>query len=174
MKFCGLQLHMVLVLAVICIILYVFYISKDIVHVEKEMRILRHDLDALNMKLKQVARHQTKPTFMTAQVVVPPLAFDGDDAADEVSIGSKIPIDVVNTMDVDDGMAIEDEVVSLASEVVEENKSSPSPPPKDDLDLDAIKSLSWAELKERCKQRNIPIKGCTKEQLIGKLAEADE
>ena len=160
MKFCGLQLHMVLVLAVICIIMYVFYISKDISHLEKELRILRHDVDTQTMKMKQMVR-QSKPSFVTAQVVVPPAAFMDD----EVSIGSKvlpIDVDIIAPQQPPSGQGSEEEedVVVAAEVEIEEIEE------KED-----IKSLSWSELKERCKQRNIPIKGCTKEQLIAKLAE---
>lgn len=154
---------MVLVLAVICIIMYVIYISKDISHIEKELRIIRHDLDTQAVKMKQLARH-AKPAFVTAQVVVPPAAFGDEDIniMDDVSIGSKVlPIDVDITDDVAHADAPEDVLGDTLS-----NENEVDEAPKED-----IKSLSWAELKERCKQRNIPIKGCTKEQLIAKLAD---
>jgi hypothetical protein len=183
MKLCGVQLQMVLVLAVVCIIMYVFYISKDIVHVEKEMRILRHDVDTLNMKLKQMARHQSKPpAFMAAQVLVPNIpstAVFGVD--DDVSIGSKIGIEgkddvVVEAVASEDSGEADDvaaDVVDLAALAAADDQDDDVPPPtKPPPPSRDIASLSWAELKERCKQRNIPIKGCTKEQLIAKLGES--
>lgn len=47
MKFTGMHLHLILVAAVICVVLYVFYISRDIVLIDKEVKALHDRLDML-------------------------------------------------------------------------------------------------------------------------------
>jgi hypothetical protein len=49
MKFTGMHLHLILVAAVICVVLYVFYISRDIVQIDKEVK-------ALHAKIDQIAK----------------------------------------------------------------------------------------------------------------------
>jgi hypothetical protein len=47
MKFTGMHLHLILVAAVICVVLYVFYISRDIVLIDKEVKALHAKLDMI-------------------------------------------------------------------------------------------------------------------------------
>ena len=52
MKFSGLHFHMVLVIALICVIVYVFYISKDILTIDNEIRTIKGQIDIIARHLK--------------------------------------------------------------------------------------------------------------------------
>lgn len=52
MKFGGMHLHMILVIAVICVVIYVFYVSKDIVSIDKEVKTLQAKVDAMANRMQ--------------------------------------------------------------------------------------------------------------------------
>jgi SAP domain len=47
MKFSGIHFHMVLVVGLICVIIYVFYISKDILTIDSELKNMRIQMETL-------------------------------------------------------------------------------------------------------------------------------
>ena len=52
MKFSSLHFHMVLVVALICVVVYVFYISKDILTLDTELRCVKNELDGVKRQLQ--------------------------------------------------------------------------------------------------------------------------
>jgi hypothetical protein len=51
MKFSGLHFHMVLVIGLICVILYVFYISKDILTIDNELKNIKRQMETMQRML---------------------------------------------------------------------------------------------------------------------------
>jgi hypothetical protein len=51
MKFTGLHFHMVLVIGLICVILYVFYISKDILTIDNELKNIKKQMEIIQRVL---------------------------------------------------------------------------------------------------------------------------
>jgi hypothetical protein len=235
MKFTGMHLHLILVAAVICVVLYVFYISRDIVLIDKEVKALHDRLDILMKASPPSATSRpmnvvnakpmpnstpmvggapyprptpapvtAAPVSSTAQAAPeaprqppassPPVApkhtqrvtfvsDDDDDTEDEtedmVSDDMSSSIDIqahVVKMEADDDDSQSDTTDKLkqmldAVDTPVVPPPSPAPAPASVPAVPGFESLSWAEIKDRCKKLNISIRGSTKDQLIHKLKE---
>ena len=217
MKFTGMHLHLILVAAVICVVLYVFYISRDIVLIDKEVKALHDRLDIM-MKASPpgaTPRPNAKPMPTTSPMVggapyprptpapvptapvaqvakaapvaprQPPavlqqsrvtfISDDDDDdetedmVSDDMSSSVDIQADVVK-MEADDDDSQSDTTDKLKQMLDAEDTPHVTPQPVPAVP--SFESLSWAEIKDRCKKLNITIRGSTKDQLIHKLKEA--
>ena len=184
MKINSMQLHIVLVVAVICLIIYVFYISRDIASLERQVGDLQ---DSMDKTLKQVVArfagggNSNKPiaaAFPDVGVVHaverPAPSFQPSDEAFEeisfedlkISAAQEPEFVTVNDGEGADPIDELDDVVNSKDVVIEAATTAPAPTQKTD-----VRSMSWNNIKDLCRKSNIPIKGFTKEQLIQKLSE---
>jgi hypothetical protein len=231
-KFSGLHLHMVLVLAVICVVAYVFYISKDIVALDREIKMLHGKVEQLagrlqspsqqpprpqqgaapaaaqqQAKLMAQARAATAPQGVTKTSSPAPAVFpakaaapvparpqaqpavvptprpkvfeiadetedtegseDTEETEDELTETSSADSDTAERVkeilsNVEAGAEAQVEKVEVEEPVIEV-QASPA---------ESLQKLSWTEIKDKCREMGIPIKGSNKEQLLGKLVEA--
>ncbi len=241
-KFSGLHLHMVLVLAVICVVAYVFYISKDIVALDREIKMLHGKVEQLASRLQSAPQQQPRPQ-QGAAAQAPPGALQQQQAkmmaqARAAGLPAKTgvatpapavypaktqmaarhpsaaqhqhaaPLPKVFQIDDDTEDETEDETEeeteqteqseeeltetgSDTAERVKEILSNVEASAEAEVDAapvkikeptvevedsapaaDAIQKLSWNEIKDKCRELGIPIKGSNKEQLLAKLVEA--
>lgn len=181
MNFSGFHLHMALVIGLICIVIYVFYVSKDIVTIDREVRSLRARIETLQKQTANMALNQVSPSpvpvvnsHASTQVDVPatcevPVVTGNDKKNDEneddlESVDSGKIQQLLSHIDEEEHQVAE---VSVLEEKVDEDiKSSISPPSTDTLSKD----ISATELRELCKKNGLANKG-TKKQLLDTLKE---
>jgi hypothetical protein len=243
-KFSGLHLHMVLVLAVICVVAYVFYISKDIVALDREIKMLHGKVEQLASRMQSPSQQPPRPSgaapgggsaalqqqqaklmaqargtavpqgvAKTAAVTPAPAVFPPAKAAGAAPVPPRpqapqqVPqqqatprpkvFEIEDSEEEEDTTEeetteeTEDEIPETGSDTAERVKEllsnveaggsgasgvevkveepvvevKESPP-------DSLQKLSWTEIKDKCREMGIPIKGSNKEQLLGKLVEA--
>lgn len=194
MKFSGLHLHMVLVLAVICVVVYVFYVSRDIVTLDKEVKMLHSKVEQLAARAMQqrplpppqqhaamqppiqakpmprpAASPSMAPPVVPASQGVPPSAMPSPPLAavaeeDDISESGSYTETETSSETTEKIKEILNEVDSASStkdiEVLSTTEAVVTPD---------YSKLSWNEIKEKCRERGIPIKGFNKEQLLAKL-----
>jgi hypothetical protein len=173
MKFSGFHLHMALLVVVICLVLYIFYVSKDIVSLDKEVRVLKQKVDAIGQHqtnhITQEAIVQTMQMQKEMQLATPPRsqreAFVVEEEVDEV--------ESINTENIQEMLTnIENQPeqdVTESGENVEENVEDENVE-EEQVEEEQVeeKSLSFQELKELCKKNGLHAKG-TKKQLTDLL-----
>jgi hypothetical protein len=144
MKFSGFHLHMVLVVGLICVIVYAFYISKDIVTLDKEVRSLKGKLDSIEMYMANQAQKEkikyerpTQVSVSTDNVHVEHSIQDTtimtdnndntdvNDDDDNVSVDTQKIQEMLNNIQdteqtLDEEKKTEEDVVNNTTEVVEE------------------------------------------------------
>jgi hypothetical protein len=154
MKFCGgnssFHLQMILVIAVICLIVYVLYVSKDIVALEKQAQLHRQQLDDHAKHIAFLLNSSTSGASISARVSVPPPSLEikkgrggsadvadaaEEDAFDIVSIVGSLP-EVVAVHD-EDIVAVHDEDIVVVKDADEDEPVLVAD--DDDGDEDAVK-----------------------------------
>jgi hypothetical protein len=85
MKFSGLHFHMVLVVGLICVIVYVFYISKDILTLDTEVRQLKQHVDVLNRRVGSGGQGQMPIGAIGASRQMPPVVAPSAGVVPEVA-----------------------------------------------------------------------------------------
>jgi hypothetical protein len=171
----SIQLHVILILLVVCVIVYVLYISKDILFLEKQFKIQQQQLEDQHKQIRNILRATSRGGWAGVEskdAPVQALAFELDEALEEVSIADlkiedpSVPDDKpIESMTVKEEVLSEEDTISIVD--TEDMEIEPSATTS--LTEEEMKSMTWTEVKALCKERNISIKGLTKEQLIQKV-----
>ena len=184
MKFSGLHFQMVLVIALICVIVYVFYISKDILIIDNELRSVKDQLQSMQ---KQMTRPHPVPVKSVAQqkeLYEPKLVEkdeeDIEDLDDEKCLEQVQKLmHNISTSEASDTVVIDGEKDKLelmhnistneASDkvVVDGEKDKQEDAPRN-ID-ESFNTYTVNELKQLCKDNGLSTRG-TKEQLTERLA----
>ena len=156
MQFSGLHFHMVLVVALICVIVYVFYISKDILTLDSEVRSVKGQVEFLQQQLQlQKSVHVVSDKVVVERpVVVEQEQEQEEDDETTPSVSTDHLHKLVETLD-EVEVAEEDGVDATAEAETRTIRPTAS-------------HLTVAELKTLCKKHGLPTKG-TKEQLMESL-----
>ena len=163
MKFSGLHFHMVLVIALICVIVYIFYVSKDIVTIDNEVRNLKIKVDNMQRQLGN------------SQVCTMKTNLQSQEISNE-KLPQKTSVEIANNHP-----QIDDDVQSVDSEKIrklisniqqtaesenDKNEGIVSDVQPDDAPAQGQeKEMTLNEIKELCKQNGISTKG-NKKQLV--------
>ncbi len=156
MKLGGLHMHMVLVIAMICVIIYVFYISKDIMTLDKEVRVLKVKLQTMEQMQQQQTLSQLKSVSIPQQQQQPKAEVIDITEEDLESVDSEKIKSMLNNESEIDELEKANETAMNENVVVQDESVD-------------YHNLSWNELKQVCKDKGLTIKGFSKEQLIEKL-----
>jgi uncharacterized membrane protein len=178
MKFSGLHLHMALVVALICVIVYVFYISKDILTIDTEVRNLKKQVEAVQRAIQQPAQAPVAPAPPVAPLA--PVFFPP--STQEVPLTNASPPSPPSS--VSDEASDADEVTSeveserirgMMTQIQTSLGESPEATGTTDATIDdspePSTSFTLAELKTLCKEKGLSVKG-TKDQLLERLSQA--
>lgn len=169
MKFSGLHFHMVLVIGLICIIVYIFYMSKDILSLDNEVMQLKQQIEIIQRRQGDVCGVQQKPALVSTRteqplvirpqtkVEVPLVSDDVSDACSDVD--SEQIRRVLNNMQED-----EEEVVGPTEEINDQVVENTV----EDIKSHSEKGYTLVELKNICREHGLSTKG-TKEQLKERL-----
>lgn len=218
LKFSNLHLHMVLVVAIICVVAYVFYISKDIVAIDREIKMLHGKVEQLANALSQgprpvgnvvqqqqampvrppaAAPAQTRPVVPAAKPVAPAAAQAAaptlmkkptapattqkaiiieEDSEDETETATE---DETETGTESSDSDTTERIKEILSNVEQQQQATTTPEPvveaivqdSQTSNAETLQKLTWNEIKDRCRELGIPIKGSNKDQLLAKLVE---
>jgi hypothetical protein len=176
MKFSGLHLHMILVVVIICIILYIFYVSKDIITLDSQVRQLRLKLDLLEQKTQQT-QFTPAPTMSSVQLqveqqdlvhvpIVEEVHGDNESVNSEKITEMLSAIAETNEEHVEEPTLVKADVEEETEIHEEEHVDNPEEMPSTtDENTGEERSLSLSELKDLCKKHGLFAKG-GKKQLI--------
>lgn len=160
MKFSGLHFHMVLVVALLCVIVYVFYISKDIITIDNELRSIKGQMDVIHRHLQQPIPN-VDPIQDALPLVHEIISAEEDKHNDATSDSVDVDNERVRALlSKIDHEALEEQ--HPEGEVQQEQEQ------EHDQELQNAPGLTLVELKRLCKEKGLSTKG-TKDQLQERL-----
>ena len=172
MKFSGLHFHMILLVAIICVVIYVFYVSKDILTLDNEVRNLKTKIELLQKQLTDVNKCKiqqpqssiqvnaaTRTDSKHQQTLCKKQTFN-QETAQETAQEEKYVNDETDSVD-------SEQVQHMLNNIIESEESDKAEVPED-TQTDSTKDYSIQELKDLCKKHSLDNKG-TKKKLIETL-----
>lgn len=174
MKLFGSHVYIAILVVLVCLVLYVFYVSKDIVTLDSEVRTLKGQFEQVLQTMqtfssntnKSVSQH-TKASQVSQQTMEQvPSSTHVISSQEESDVLEQVQNMIVHVEDdvvdekVDDSILEDVEDDSQKVEEVQEVVDA-----EVDQETDDKQSYSFQELKDLCKQNGLHTKG-TKKQLL--------